>query len=46
VAEAKTAREDMLKTGKGYDADQIHAYLQARIAGKKSPKPRARSWRG
>jgi predicted transcriptional regulator len=46
VAEAKAAREDMVKTGKGYDADQIHAYLQARIAGKKSPKPRARSWRG
>ena len=46
LAEATAAREEMLKTGKGYGADQVHAYLQARIAGKKSPKPRAKSWRG
>jgi hypothetical protein len=46
VADAQSAREKMLKTGKGYDADQVHAYLQARIAGKKPSKPKAKSWRG
>jgi predicted transcriptional regulator len=46
VADAQSAREKMLKTGKGYDADQVHAYLQARIAGKKRSKPKAKSWRG
>ncbi|RLJ68212.1 hypothetical protein [Sulfurisoma sediminicola] len=46
VAEAQAAREQMLKTGKGYDADEVHAHLKARVAGKKSAKPKARSWRG
>jgi predicted transcriptional regulator len=46
VAEAQAAREQMLKTGKGYDADEVHAYLKARIAGRKSAKPKAGSWRG
>jgi predicted transcriptional regulator len=45
VAEAEAAREEMLKTGKGYDADEVHAYLKARVAGRKSPKPKARAWR-
>jgi predicted transcriptional regulator len=46
VAEAQAAREQMLKTGKGYDADEVHAYLKSRIAGRKSAKPKAGSWRG
>ena len=45
VAEARAARDKMLKTGKGYDADTVHAHLKARIAGKKSAKPKAVSWR-
>ena len=45
MAEAQAARERMLRTGKGYDADEVHAYLKARIAGKKSARPKARSWR-
>lgn len=45
VAEAQAAREQMLRTGRGYDADEVHAYLKARIAGKKSAKPKAKSWR-
>jgi hypothetical protein len=45
VAEARAAREKMLRTGKGYDADEVHAYLKARIAGKKPTRPKARSWR-
>lgn len=46
VAEAEAAREEMLKTGKGYDADEVHAYLQARLAGKKPTRPKAKSWQG
>ena len=46
VAEALSAREKMVKTGKGFDADEVHAYLKARIAGEKATKPKARSWRG
>ena len=36
LAEAQAAREDMLKTGKGFDADQVHAYIRPRIAGNKA----------
>jgi len=46
VAEARAAREQMLKTGKGYDAAEVHAWLKACIAGKKPAKPKARSWQG
>lgn len=45
VGEAQAAREQMLSTGKGYDAGDVHSYLKARIAGKKPAKPKARSWR-
>lgn len=45
VAEAQAAREQMLSTGKGYDADEVHAYLKSRVAGQKSEKPKAKSWR-
>lgn len=45
VAEAQAAREQLLKTGKGYAADEVHAHLKARIAGEKSAKPKAKSWR-
>jgi predicted transcriptional regulator len=44
VNEAQAAREQMLSTGKGYDAKEVHAYLKARISGNKSAKPKARSW--
>lgn len=44
VADAQAARARMSGSGKGYDADEVHAYLKARIAGKKPGKPRAKSW--
>ena len=44
VAEANAAREQMLNSGKGYDARQVHAYLKARVAGTGAAKPKARSW--
>ncbi len=45
VAAALAAREKVLTTGKGYDADEVHAYIKARLDGKKAVKPRAKSWR-
>lgn len=45
LADAQAAREHLLQTGKGYAADEVHAYLQARIAGKKPAKPKAKVWR-
>lgn len=46
VVEAAAARAEMLKSGKGYAAGEVHAYVRGRLAGKKPTKPRARSWRG
>lgn len=46
VAEALSAREKMVKTGKGFDAEEVHIYLKARVSGEKTAKPKARSWRG
>lgn len=46
VTDARLAREQMLKTGKGFDADDVHAYLKGRVSGEKAAKPKARSWRG
>lgn len=45
VEEARAAREKMLATGKGYDADEVHAYLKARVSGEKVARPKAKSWR-
>lgn len=46
VGEALAARAQMLKSGQGYDAGEVHAYLKARIAGDKPAKPKAKSWQG
>lgn len=36
IAEATTARKKTIKSGKGYDAKDVHASLRDRIAGKKN----------
>lgn len=55
VAQAKAARKKMLKTGLGYDADEVHAHLRQRVnavqaAGKRASAdiaaPKAKPWRG
>lgn len=46
VAEAQAAREEMQRAGTGYDADEVQAYLQARVAGQAAVRPKAKSWRG
>lgn len=44
IAEARSAREEMIGTGRGLDADEVHAYLRAKVSGKKITKPKTRSW--
>jgi predicted transcriptional regulator len=46
VADARAARATMLKSGSGFDADEVHAHLLKRVARKPSRKPRTKSWRG
>ncbi len=45
IADAKTAEEDMHRTGKGYPAEDVHAYMGARSQGKMVPRPKAKRWR-
>ncbi len=45
VAQAERARKSVLRTGKGYDADQVHAHIRTRLKGQKAVRPRAVSWR-
>ena len=45
VADAVASRKEAVKSGKGYEAAEVRAYLRARAQGKSTPKPRAKSWR-
>lgn len=45
IADAKAAKAEMIQSGKGYDVDDVHAYLKAKVTGTKTSKPKARSWR-
>lgn len=46
VAEAQAARAEALESGKGFDADDVHAWLRARAQGQSVGRPKARTWRG
>ena len=45
VSDAIAAEKAMLRSGKGYRAEDVHHYMQARAAGKKPARPKAKSWR-
>jgi len=45
LADARAARDEMRESGKGFAADEVHAYLKAKAAGGKTAKPQARAWR-
>jgi len=45
VAEALEAKAEFLRSGKGYDATEVHEYIKARAGGKKATRPKAKSWR-
>jgi predicted transcriptional regulator len=44
IAEAKAVREEMLETGKGFDAADVHAFLKAKVSKKKAAKPKISAW--
>jgi predicted transcriptional regulator len=46
VAQARAARKEMMKSGQGLDADEVHAYVRARAASKTADRPKAKPWRG
>ncbi|GAB1369061.1 hypothetical protein MASR1M42_16120 [Azonexus hydrophilus] len=45
INDALAARDQMLQTGEGYDADDVRAYIQARIAGQNPQRPVLKKWR-
>ena len=45
LQEAIAADEAMQKSGKGYLAQDVHAYLTKRTQGQKTTLPRAKAWR-
>ena len=46
VADALEARAEFARTGSGYDARDVHAYLRKRAAGKRPRRPKVKRWRG
>ena len=45
VAEALEREKAMLRSGKGYAAQDVHEYMLAKAAGKKPTRPKAKAWR-
>ena len=45
TAAALAARDEFARTGTGYAMEDVHAYVKARAAGKKAPKPKLKRWR-
>lgn len=46
VNDALAAKAEALQSGQAYSADQVHAYIRDKAAGKPAVKPKAKSWRG
>jgi predicted transcriptional regulator len=45
VSDALAAEKAMLRSGKGYRAEDVHRYMQAKAAGDKPVRPKAKRWR-
>jgi len=45
VADALAAEQAMLRSGKGYRAEEVHRYMQSKALGKKAVRPKAKAWR-
>jgi predicted transcriptional regulator len=45
TAAALAARDEFARTGTGYAMEEVHGYVKARAAGKKSAKPKPKRWR-
>jgi len=45
VSYAVGSRTEALRSGKAYEAADVHAYIRARAQGKRAARPKAKSWR-
>jgi hypothetical protein len=45
IAQAQSARAEMLQSGRGYDANDVRTYLRQRIANKHADRPDTKPWR-
>ena len=45
LVDARAARKEMLSSGQGFDADEVHAYVRARAAGEAVARPEPKPWR-
>jgi predicted transcriptional regulator len=45
VAGAAAARVEAIESGEGYAAEDVHAYLRAKVQGQSVEKPKAKAWR-
>ncbi|HGG58285.1 MAG TPA: hypothetical protein ENK26_00010 [Gammaproteobacteria bacterium] len=45
IADAKAARAEALRSGKGYSAAETHTYIRSRIRQDKTEQPKAITWR-
>jgi hypothetical protein len=46
IAEALAAEKEALDTALGFDADEVHAAMEARARGGRARRIKARPWRG
>lgn len=45
IADATASRQQAIRDGTGYQADEVHAWLRAKSAGRPAHKPDAATWR-
>ena len=45
VSDAVASRAETIKSGKGFAAAEVHAYLQSWAQGKATSRPKAKAWR-
>jgi predicted transcriptional regulator len=45
IAEALAAEKEALDTGQGFDADEVHAAMEARARGGRARRLKAKPWR-
>ena len=45
LADAAQADQAMQRTGLAYSAEDVHAYLEAKVAGRRARKPKPVRWR-
>ena len=44
IADARAARNEALRSGEGYDAAEVHTYIQSCVHQDKTERPRAKTW--